>query len=56
MKSKEVGFVDASQGGIIVAGGGTAGHLLPGLAVADELVKRGWPRDAVRFVASSQGG
>lgn len=55
MKSKKVGFVDASQGGIIVAGGGTAGHLLPGLAVADELVKRGWPREAVLFVGSSRG-
>jgi UDP-N-acetylglucosamine:LPS N-acetylglucosamine transferase len=55
MKSKKVGAVDASQGGIIVAGGGTAGHVLPGIAVADELVKRGWPRKAVLFVGSSRG-
>ncbi len=55
MKSKKVGAVDASQGGIIVAGGGTAGHLLPGIAVADALVKRGWPREAVLFVGSSRG-
>jgi UDP-N-acetylglucosamine:LPS N-acetylglucosamine transferase len=55
MKSKKGGAVDVSQGGIIVAGGGTAGHLLPGIAVADELVKRGWPREAVHFVGSSRG-
>jgi hypothetical protein len=38
MKSKKVGAVDASRGGIIVAGGGTAGHLITGKSVADELV------------------
>ena len=55
MKLKQARGTDPSQGGLIVAGGGTAGHLLPGIAVADELVKRGWPREAVLFVGSSRG-
>ena len=55
MKLKQARESDPSQGGLIVAGGGTAGHLLPGIAVADELVKRGWPREAVLFVGSSRG-
>ena len=43
------------RGGLIIAGGGTAGHLLPGLAVADELVKRGWDKAAIGFVGSARG-
>ncbi|MEG3596282.1 MAG: UDP-N-acetylglucosamine--N-acetylmuramyl-(pentapeptide) pyrophosphoryl-undecaprenol N-acetylglucosamine transferase [Actinomycetota bacterium] len=43
------------RGGLIIAGGGTAGHLLPGLAVADELVKRGWDKEAIGFVGSARG-
>lgn len=38
----------------LVAGGGTAGHLLPGLAVADELVRRGHPVDEMTFVCSER--
>ncbi len=39
----------------IVAGGGTAGHLLPGLAAAEALVERGHARATIRFVGSDRG-
>jgi undecaprenyldiphospho-muramoylpentapeptide beta-N-acetylglucosaminyltransferase len=38
----------------LIAGGGTAGHVLPGLAVADELVSRGHERQAIHFVVSER--
>lgn len=39
----------------IIAGGGTAGHLLPGLATAEALVARGHARSAIRFVGGDRG-
>ena len=39
----------------IIAGGGTAGHVVPGLAIAAELVARGVPRDEVHYVGSARG-
>ncbi len=39
----------------LVAGGGTAGHVLPGLAVASALVERGHDRTSIHFVGSSRG-
>lgn len=39
----------------IIAGGGTAGHVLPGVSIAAEIVDRGTPRRAVHFVGSSRG-
>lgn len=39
----------------LVAGGGTAGHVLPGLAVASALVDLGHPRSSISFVGSERG-
>ena len=38
-----------------IAGGGTAGHLLPGMAVAEALVARGHDRSTIHFVGGSRG-
>ncbi len=39
----------------LMAGGGTAGHLQPALAIAESLVSRGHDREAIEFVGSSRG-
>ncbi|MEZ5380903.1 MAG: UDP-N-acetylglucosamine--N-acetylmuramyl-(pentapeptide) pyrophosphoryl-undecaprenol N-acetylglucosamine transferase [Microthrixaceae bacterium] len=39
----------------LIAGGGTAGHLIPGLVVADELVRRGHPHESIAFVGAERG-
>lgn len=40
---------------VLIAGGGTAGHLIPGLAVADALAEGGWPAEEIHFVGSKRG-
>jgi UDP-N-acetylglucosamine:LPS N-acetylglucosamine transferase len=40
---------------MLVGGGGTAGHLLPGLAVAEVLVERGHDPATIHFVGSDRG-
>jgi undecaprenyldiphospho-muramoylpentapeptide beta-N-acetylglucosaminyltransferase len=39
----------------VIAGGGTAGHVLPGIAIANALVERGHDPDSVHFVGSARG-
>ena len=39
---------------VILAGGGTGGHLIPGLAVAEEVLRRD-PYADISFVGSSGG-
>lgn len=44
-----------SRGGIIVTGGGTAGHVLPALAVARALVAGGRQRAEITYVGAARG-
>ncbi|HEX5614165.1 MAG TPA: undecaprenyldiphospho-muramoylpentapeptide beta-N-acetylglucosaminyltransferase [Acidimicrobiia bacterium] len=39
----------------VLATGGTGGHTYPALALAQELVDRGHPRDSIRFVGGRRG-
>jgi UDP-N-acetylglucosamine--N-acetylmuramyl-(pentapeptide) pyrophosphoryl-undecaprenol N-acetylglucosamine transferase len=39
----------------IIAGGGTAGHVVPGLAIADALVDAGHPSSSILYVGSERG-
>ncbi len=44
-----------SQADVVIAAGGTAGHMLPAIALADELSSRGIPKSAIAFVGSGRG-
>ena len=44
-----------SRAWVVIAGGGTGGHIYPGVALARELVRRGHDPASVRFVGSKRG-
>jgi undecaprenyldiphospho-muramoylpentapeptide beta-N-acetylglucosaminyltransferase len=47
---------DAAGGPLfIIAGGGTAGHVMPGLAVAQAIVDAGHPKERVHFIGARRG-
>ena len=50
-----VGMPDPSPTWALIAGGGTAGHTLPGIAIGRALVGRGHPASAIHFVGSERG-
>jgi len=39
----------------VIAGGGTAGHVMPGLAVAQAIVEAGYAKDRVHFIGARRG-
>ncbi|MCP5027063.1 MAG: UDP-N-acetylglucosamine--N-acetylmuramyl-(pentapeptide) pyrophosphoryl-undecaprenol N-acetylglucosamine transferase [Actinomycetia bacterium] len=39
----------------VIAGGGTAGHTIPGICIAQALVERGHPAESIHFVGSERG-
>jgi undecaprenyldiphospho-muramoylpentapeptide beta-N-acetylglucosaminyltransferase len=40
---------------VLISGGGTGGHVFPALALAEELVARGYAAERVRFVGAERG-
>lgn len=40
---------------VLIVGGGTAGHVLPGVAIGQELVERGMAPEDIHFVGSERG-
>ena len=47
--------VDVRRPWAVIAGGGTAGHVSPGSAIAEEIVARGAARDDVGWIGSARG-
>lgn len=40
---------------VLIVGGGTAGHVLPGVAIGKALVRRGYLAESIHFVGSERG-
>ncbi len=49
------GPASSARRGVLISGGGTAGHVLPGLAIGRELTRRGVVADDIHFVGSERG-
>ena len=41
--------------GVVIAGGGTSGHVLPAIAIAEMLEERGVPATRIHFVGTVRG-
>ena len=54
-RATRAGTAPSSRVWAVVAGGGTAGHVLPGLSICAEMVRRGTPAGAVHWVGSARG-
>ena len=51
----DAGIASSERVWIVLTGGGTAGHVLPGLSMCEELERRGTPASAVHWVGSATG-